>query len=305
MKQTVLSAFLVLLAMSMVPSANAQLTFPPYLPTECEQQARESFDGATDAVVAAIITVGLEVPIGEATIDLSMNMDNGTSPLWIYAVASNSLDSIKIVPMIRVLGICQETPLEDIDGISTELGLSPVALPPSYNQGQPLMNLLKADPLYSQFSAAYPDSAPTFAALGTVEEGFGEFPANSPFWIFQWGIESDDGAFICVSHAETGETLCLGEVPSSVAEEARRAGFRVAPNPANDFVIVTIPETWVGTGVSISAVSPAGQVIPMLSADQARSQRIPLSIAKIPSGYWSLLITNGASAQTLPLSVVR
>lgn len=304
MKRIFTPLMAVFIAVTMSYPVSAQLQFPGFLPTECEQQAIDQLDNASDAKVAAIITVGATVPIGEIELDLAFDLDDGTSPLWIYAVTSESLDTIAIVPMFRLLGICNVTPLDDVGDIGTELGLSSQGLPESYSQGKPLMDFFKKDPSYQAFTAAYPDSTPSFAALGSVEEGFGEFPAGSPFWILQWGT-TQLSAFTCVSHAITGETLCFGDTPSSVSEDARSAGFHASPNPAQDLLIVTVPETWVGTTVSINAVSTAGHTIPLLASRRASSQQLVLSVVDLPTGFWSLQVVNGAQAQTIPLSIVR
>lgn len=290
--------------MAFVPQATAQLQFPGFLPTECEQQALGRLENVSDAKIAAILTVGATVPIGELTIDIALDLNNGTSPLWIYAVTSESLDTIVIVPMFRLLGVCNVTPIDGIENIGTELGLSTAGLPASYNQGKPLMDLFKADASYQAFVSANPDSVPSFAALGSVETSLGEFPANSPFWILQWGT-TEETAFTCVSHAVTGETLCINEDPTSVSQDARSRGFHAAPNPAQDVLVLTLPESWVGTSVSIDAVSTAGQIMPLLSGRIAGNQQLILSVVDLPIGFWSLQVVNGAEAQTIPLSIVR
>ncbi len=297
---------LVICALALWPADSAaQLGLAGYLPSECQQKAIETFEGADDAIIISILSIGVTLDIGGADVDLSIDMEKGTAPMWAYAVYSEKLDSVLLVPMLKLLGVCSVAPIEpdNDNGVIDDVALT--AVPQDFNEGTQMMGHITSDQDYQAWEKTHPDSTPTFVVLATSEEEFFSFPANSPFWVLQWPAADGTGAFFCISHAESGETICFNQIIASVATEASQAGFRAAPNPASDHVMLTVPDSWLGGNVSVDIVDATGRVYSVLRKQPLSATQIFVPLSDLSNGFWSVRISDGYRTQTIPLSIVR
>lgn len=287
-------------------SASAQLGFPGYLPKACEGAAKNAIPGATDGKIVGILAVGIEVPLGNQGIFLGMNLDNGTAPMWVYLVQSQQLDTIAGVPLIRILNSCSAPPIDAPTDLIPVEDFGQLEIPSNYLQGTELTGKIKANGDYVKFEAANPDSQPTVTFITTSTEEFMDFPIGTPFWSFVWLPADGAGIpFTCLVHATNGTTMCFGEDIMSVATDALEAGFSVAPNPSRESAVVNIPTSWIGSSVTVDAVSTTGEIVNLVNGGTVVSPQVFINTSSLASGMWSLRISNAHHIQTLPLSVIH
>jgi hypothetical protein len=284
---------------------HAQLEFPAYLPSQCQPAAEGVIAGATDGKVMAVIGIGATVPVGPTEIKIAVNLETGRSPLWVYIVYSAALDTVTTVPIVRVLGQCNDDLFPD-PGTADQLeGIRFAPLPNGYLEGTALTARLKSDATFNAFRQQHPDSNATIVILATSDEQVLSYPAGTPFWLFTWVPADQSLGLTCVVHALTGETLCFGDDPTSVATEASERGFGIAPNPASADAIVRVPQEWIGRRITIDAVNSTGQIVPLVSEKQIFAPVVPINAGLLANGMWSLRVGDGHTFQTIPLSIVR
>ncbi len=295
-----------LVAAFMWTAASAQL-FTGYQPQQCLTSAKASIEGASDGEVIAILSVGTTIELGPAPLNIGMDLANGTSPLWLYLVYSQSLDTVAVVPFIRVLGSCTAPPLGDVapDFGDTE-GLRLVPVPANFVQGAALITALDANGDYAAWKAAHPDSTPTITMLATSdEEAFG-FPAGTPFWVMNWiSNEPDALPFICLVHATTSQTICFGEEIVSVDDQGKDGLFAMAPNPASDDLVISLPASWLNRPVSVEAVNVTGQRVVLRDLSPTAGPQVFVSTHTLNTGTWMVRITDGRVVSTMPLVIAR
>lgn len=285
--------------------STAQFGLGSYLPSQCQQKALEDLTGADDAIVVSIVNIGITVDLLGSDVDISMDMEKGTAVLWAYAVYSEKLDSLHLVPMLRLLTLCSVAPVDpgDNGGLLDDVALSPV--PDDFNEGTKMVGHITSDVDYVEWVKAHPDSTPTIVVLASSEEEFFGFPKDSPFWVLQWQSQGADGSFICISHAESGETFCFQQPTTSVAAEASRAGFGLFPNPANNHAMLTVPHSWTGTRATVIVSDVTGREYTVAYNHLLTSPQIFIPLSDVPNGFWTVRVSNGHLMQTIPLSVVR
>lgn len=286
--------------------AGAQISFPGYLPQQCQSAAKGAIADAPDGIVVAITAIGVAIPLGSSSIYLGMDFTTGTSPMWIYSVYSKQKDTAVIAPLMRIIGSCSPPPIEIPDG-ELELDEVPtVDLPAKYLQGSELLNRLKTDAAYNLFRATYPDSMPMFVSLTTAQESLGPVVAGEPAWVMIW-VPSNEQAFpfTCVVNANTGETLCLGSNTLSVHNSSNHQdGMLITPNPASDYVYVTLPHEMMGSDVRVEAVDVAGHIVPLYNSRLA-SQPLHIRTSDLSQGVWTFLVHNNKRYVATPVVIHR
>lgn len=315
MKRFLLSAVVCILAVS---SGSAQFDLlAPFAPKDCLSGARTAAGGAAaNPRLVSLISIGIPVGVDSTAppIDLSMNPKDGKARLWVYAFITGATDSVVTVPMVRLVFACQDARTLLGGGQEPDIpvdGIGNIPLPTTYVEGAGLASRLNADANYQQFRTMYPDSTPSLVVLTTSpEEAFG-FPAQTPFWLINWapfiadpGMDSTLVPFVCLVHATTGETICGVDIFTSV-QEVNDGVVMLAPNPSADYTTVTLPATWVGSVVSIDAISPSGQVVSLSSGVQVASPVVTVSTAALSSGAYMLRVHTPQANVVLPLRVVK
>jgi hypothetical protein len=312
---------ILLLLAALTTTVSAQLSLPGYLPQQCATSASRSIEGATDGTIVGILAVGIPLPLGGTELNIGMSMDDGRSSAWIYLVRSEALDTVAATPLIRLLGSCTPPPIDGFDpGAFGDLGDVPTTpLPTTFIQGSELVGAVKANADYRDWAVAHPDSAPSFVVLSVADDQLPIFPAGTPFWLLNWipgGFGggpggpggpggADGGVFVCVVNAQSGETLCFGEEVTSVQERHTDVRLAVAPNPAYDIATITVPESWLGTTVSISATDVSGRTVPLLSNVTVRASSIMVPTSPLSTGVWSVRVSDGSHVATVLVTIAH
>lgn len=311
-----------LVGLMFAASMSAQFQFPAYGPSECMGTAKRAISGASDAAVVAALTIGLDLPLGESAIPLGMSTKDGKSPLWIYIVRSEALDTVAFVPLIRLIA-CIAPPIDiPIPGIDPGL-FGDVAIPNTYASGSTLITALRKNATFEAFRKQYPDSSATFAMISGSPIGAGTgTPISGAFWILTWGGLLGGGTgggnggpgggfggnagLTCLHSIETGETFCFDSTGvSSVADEAAAQGFSFAPNPAHDMGAVTVPSSWIGTVASVEAVDAAGTTMIIDPSARIDAMTMPINLTSLPTGVYTLRLRTPRMTARLPVAIVR
>lgn len=79
----------------------------------------------------------------------------------------------------------------------------------------------------------------------------------------------------------------------------------LAPNPAADNTVISIPASWVGSAVSVDAVSPSGQVITLMNSVRVASPVMSVSTSDLATGAYMLRVHTDRENVLLPLRVVH
>lgn len=315
----VMKNFLRLLSAIVLTSsfASAQLSLPTFEPGQCFSTAKNAIAGATDGVVIGVVAIGLEIPLGATSISLAMSSKDGKSAAWVYIVRSASKDTTAIVPLVRILFSCSPPPLPagtelPADGITDGLGTVP--LPDKFTQGAALITALKKSPKFMAFSTAYPDSSASLAVLTSAVESIpGLFEAGKFYWILNWSTTGEPnqgpGAFsglLCVNNIATGETTCLDSADfTSVTEYSRDQRFAIAPNPAMETAVLTLPQGMVGSVVDMEIVSVTGASLPVARRRYVESSAMVVDVSNLSPGMYSLVIRSASQNYVVPLAVNR
>jgi hypothetical protein len=293
--------------------AAAQSLTPPYLPRQCEADAlRIARDSMPDARVISIATFAASIPIGPVEVSIGFSPRDGRSGLWIYLLYSESLDSLKVVPMTRLFSCSDVSALLpfDLNDVSPELE-STAPIPANYLQGQDLINRLASNSTFAAYRVAFPDSIPSFAALTIVPEipenpdEPSPFPPGSPVWFIVFTGATGPENMTCAVHAIDGTVECFG-APSSV-NEAAHAGtpsVGVMPNPATDRAMIMLPDQWMGKRVDVVVVDATGRQVSSFSTIAAVPTLL-LPTHHLSNGAYSISLTSGNEVARTMLSVVR
>lgn len=312
---------IMLLLAALTTTVSAQFSLPGYLPQQCAASASRSIEGATDGTIVGILAIGIPVPLGGTELNIGMSMDDGRSSAWIYLVKSDALDTVAATPLIRLLGSCTPPPIDGFDpGAFGDLGDAPTTpLPTTFLQGSELVGAVKANADYRDWAVAHPDSAPSFVVLSVADDQIPLFPAGTPFWLLNWipgGFGggpggpggpggSGGGVFVCVVNAQTGETICFGDEVTSVQEQYSGGQLSVAPNPAHDVAVITVPESWLGRTVTMSATDVSGRSIPLLTGSTVRASSIVVPTTQLSAGVWCVRISDGSHWATVLLTIAH
>lgn len=89
---------------------------------------------------------------------------------------------------------------------------------------------------------------------------------------------------------------------SDLSESAASIGFLVGPNPAVDFVGITLPQNLLATRAQLSLVSMTGQVLRKLNVETQQQQ---LDVSALASGQYYLQLELDGTAYTQPVTVLR
>jgi len=310
---------LVVCVLAVSASVHAQFQFPAYGPSECMSTAKRAITGASDAEVVAALTAGINLPLGGSSLSLGMSSRDGKSPLWIYVVRSASLDTVAIVPLVRVLA-CIAPPVElPLDGLDPGL-FGDVALPSTFTSGQALIDALSTDAVFKAFRDAHPDSTATFALISGAPIGGTEgLPITGALWIATWGGSLDDisgggpgggeppsGGLTCLHSVETGLTFCIEQPATSVSGgEAYDLGIRLAPNPARDLGVLSVPMSWVGTTLMVEAIDATGTTHVIDHAARIDAPTMVLNMSSLANGTYTLRLRAPNMMVHVPVVIVR
>lgn len=301
---------IVAIAAPMIASAQLGNLISPFLPNDCLNAAKTAVGGSANSPrLIAILNGNANIQAGSDNIITGMDASTGKARVWYYLFIVSDKDTLAGVPMIRLIGACQDpsslfgnaqidAPIED---------LTRIPLPTTYIEGTALATALGGNSEYQRYKTAYPDSQPNFTALSTTDVDLFGFPAGTPFWIMNWSAVAGSGSdvpFVCLVHAVTGQTLCGDQIIATVSEVNDPSVF-VAPNPVRDNALVNLPTSWIGRPVVIEAVSTSGAMIELASISALTSPATTINSSMLSTGAYTLRARTSTEYVVLPMSVIR
>lgn len=287
-------------------TASAQLQPPAFLPRDCQSAAVSQVASTLpNASVVAIATVAVQIPFGGTSLSIGIDLTNGRSEMWAYSLYSPQLDSSVLIPMVRLFTCSDlrtlfpgELPAPDELDATTPL-------PATYLQGTDLISALNGNSTYAQYRASFPDSIPAAVVLANTPEEVGTYPAGTPFWILLFAGETAAENMTCLVHATDGFVECI-RIPVSTVNEITGTSLQVtvAPNPASDVALVSIPTEWSGRRVDLVVVDAAGREVSSYSV-VASAPQLLLPVQKLVSGSYSIRVQSRNEVLRAPFHVVR
>ncbi|MBU3742096.1 MAG: hypothetical protein FGM24_07390 [Candidatus Kapabacteria bacterium] len=319
MRKLVQCVLMVVVIASSSIIASAQFQFPAYGPSECVATAKRALPGASDASIVAVLTAGISLPVGQSSISLGMSSKDGKSPLWIYVVRSASLDTVAFVPLVRILA-CIAPPVDiPIQGLDPSI-FGDVALPDKFTSGTALIDALGQDSAFSAFRSKHPDSTSTFAFISGSPIGDATgLPISGAVWVVTWGGSLTDmgsggpgsggppgGGLTCLHSIESGLTFCIEAPVASVSgDEAADLGIRLAPNPAHDLGLLSLPASWVGTTLTVDAIDATGTVYAIDHNARIDAPTMAMNLSMLPQGTYALRLRTPQATVHVPVVIVR
>lgn len=284
--------------------STAQLGGAAFLPKDCQASIEQNVkQTAGDAHLIAIMMAKIQTKVGPIDLDVRFDLTTGKSPMWAYILYSQQIDSTFIMPTVRVLS-CMSIPLPaGLNLPLQQVGTMPV--PGDYLQGTELVARLGTDATYTNYHASYPDSTPGIVALAASVLDIPGYPAGTPFWTFVFNGTGGTPAMTCLVHATNGEVRCLDNPLSSIADDAERAGTRIAPNPASDHAAVFLPPTWQGRHVAMDMIDGLGNIRVITPDVVAFVPAIHFSTTDMTSGHYTLRLRSGQEVISLPMIIAK
>ena len=78
----------------------------------------------------------------------------------------------------------------------------------------------------------------------------------------------------------------------------------MAPNPATNDVVISLPGGWEGRSARVDAVDLSGRTISLYAGAPSMPQ-LYLGTSSLTPGVWQVRITDGHTVSTLPLTVMQ
>lgn len=234
------STILILLFVSLyVTNAQLQLLVPVTYDANIKLAKDEVIKaGMTNPKLIAVATVQQKTEFGGMELDISLDLNTGKSPLWLYVFAEPVKQDSFVVAGVAVIQLMigpQVTPFDN--EISDEgLGLS---LNTDLTEIKPVdaINALvsiKDNPLFSEF---YTQNQPLdfFSAVLFVNETNEFIQANAPYWLFT--MTKEKSTKLCYLDLATKFAICISDIVS-VNDNETKMESNVYPNPSSDIIEV-------------------------------------------------------------------
>lgn len=292
---------LVALLMAIAPNLYSQLNFLPYLAKDSQAlKAVENSIKSTKLTDAELLLVGTgEVP--NMPISVTIDIDKGTSTVWVYVYKSYKLDSIISYAVIRTL-----------------LGYTSLPIPASYIFGNlpftpdsslknaiwmnsdKVMDSLKVNSRYSKFKKDRPDMKLQMVGVG-VNSIMPLMDLNTAYWMVSF--TSGGGDLTCFVQAETGKTTCLGTwgVDNNNSDGGQ---LTLYPNPASDYIYLNIPLELQNSASTLTVSDVYGRKIQDLYPPRfGETTKVQISLATFSSGVYFLRYSNNIKNYVIPFVI--
>lgn len=260
---------------------------------EMEEKGYQNFE------INGVITVSGSFEFQNIPITLAFDLEDGTAPLWIYAVSGekDGQDSLFFLPIVQVpfLGFqvinIQQVPLPQLPVDITE------PLDSGWIDSDIMLQYLNQDGVYQLFRQAYPDSLPDLVWIAKTV-----VPIPRTSWNLQW-VGSDLATSLwCRVDALTGETVCVSIPISTIPQWEEQKPVSIYPNPAHDLLIVRVSQRSAGS-VHFSLFTAIGQQVQNLLVHRNghHLEEWILNVSHLPRGVYSLVIQTPEQVYHIPL----
>jgi len=234
------SKILILLLVSFyVTNAQLQLLVPVTYDANIKLAKDEVIKaGMTNPKLIAVATVQQKMEFGGMELDISLDLNTGKSPLWLYIFAEPVKQDSFIVAGVAVIQLMigpQVTPFDDEfsdEGIGLALNTDLTEIKPV--DAIDALVSIKDNSLFSEF---YTQNQPLdfFSAVLFVNETNELIQANTPYWLFT--MTKEKSTKFCFLELGTKITICVTDIVS-VNDNESKMESNVYPNPSTDIIEV-------------------------------------------------------------------
>lgn len=256
-------------------------------------------DGLTNPQALFIGTLKrtIMVPVGssEIPVDIVFNLDNGKANVWVYILQSaDNIDNIKSYAVVDVLLVGKfalEIPIADITG-DIEIDVErPLVNIDNMADSDVFAQKLNQNSGFMDFMNEHPD--PENIVVGIlINTRFDFIPMNQSYWVIS--VTDNPYVEVCAMSSDgSGDVTCSDFLP--VEELTSVNDISVSPNPAADFVKISVPETYFGGTAKI--IDILGNVV---KSETIICTDCVLDVSTLPRGSYIIVLSDGNN-----LSAVR
>lgn len=234
------STILILLFVSLyVTNAQLQLLVPVTYDANIKLAKDEVIKaGMTNPKLIAVATVQQKTEFGGMELDISLDLNTGKSPLWLYVFAEPVKQDSFVVAGVAVIQLMIGPQVTPFDNELSDEGLG-LSLNTDLTEIKPVdaINALvsiKDNPLFSEF---YTQNQPLdfFSAVLFVNETNEFIQANAPYWLFT--MIKEKSTKLCYLDLATKFAICISDIVS-VNDNETKMESNVYPNPSSDIIEV-------------------------------------------------------------------
>ena len=271
--------------------------------------AKECYTAVQNAIKAQLTSPELkQVSTGKGKIDvigdITPNVINGKSNLWIYGYRSTNGEARVVVVFKSALdNNCLAFAPEQQDTAK----VPHFAIDKNWINSDSVNKYLMRNNLYQLYRAQFPDGQPElWTCVGADEFGDNDnpFPVESTVWLSIFPVNATTKLICGFAINSNTETYCASQV-TTVENDAESVQPIVFPNPARDFAIVQMPEQIASKVQTAVLYDVRGEQVKNLTRYVGTQQQgnIAIPVQHIPSGVYSLRIITPTKIYSIPIVI--
>lgn len=261
-----------------------------------EFKAREAITASTN-LAASVLESPVLIGIGAAniqkidptvTLEISFNVQNGNSRLWLYTfMDANDNSRTTNIPLIKTFGnfIDARAFTGDID---VDVDFPLVALDESFADSDVFVTNLKASSEYTAMVSKHSDTDYEIVGLTTAEYEDGSY--GDPTWLIIYTDDNNESRFYCEMNGVSGESYCEETTNSFEVNYTLNSELKVYPQPANDEIIVTLKESY----NNIKIVDVLGNEINANAQYLLNNDLLNVDISSLETGVYFIILENSS-----------
>jgi hypothetical protein len=234
------SKILILLLVSFyVTNAQLQLLVPVTYDANIKLAKDEVIKaGMTNPKLIAVATVQQTLDFGGMKLDMSLDLNTGKSPFWLYVFSEPIEQDSFLLGGIAVLQLMTGPQIVPFDDELSDSGLG-LTLNTDLTEikANDAIDALKSIKDNQTFSEFYSQNQPLdyFSAVLFVNESNKILEANASYWMFT--MTKGELNKMCFLEIGTKETICITDIVS-VNDKESKMESNVYPNPSTDIIEV-------------------------------------------------------------------
>lgn len=224
----------------------------------------------------------------EITVDISFNIQNGSSNLWLYSfMEASDITKTTFVPLIKSFGNFLDA-RTFIGGFEIDVEFPLVPLEESFADSDEFVTYLNASSDYSTMKSKHSDTEYEIVGISTnvLEDG----SYGDPTWLIVYSDETNEDRFRCTVNGLNGETICEEFTNSVEVNYTLNSDLKVYPQPANDEIIVTLKESY----NNIKIVDILGNEIKANSQYLLNNNLLNVDISSLETGVYFIILENSS-----------
>lgn len=292
------------------------LCFVYFAPSIFSQQttvpitAKDCYDAVQAAVKTELTSPELkQVATAKGKVDvigdISPNVLNGKSNLWVYGYRSSTGEARAIVVFKSALN---NQCLAFAPSPQDTAKIPYFTIASNWINSDSVNKYLLRNNLYQLYRAQIPDGQPELWWCVGADE-FGDdgnpFPVESTVWITVFPVDAVTKLICGFALNSTTDTYCASQVTSVEDNTTDNIHPVVFPNPAHDFAIVQLPEHVANTVQTAVLFDVRGEQVKNVTGylGSAQAGNIAIPVQHIPSGVYSLRLVTPTKVFSIPLVI--